>query len=99
MKRRLWVVVILALAAGGAFWAFRSRQREKELVFSGTIEARDVEVGSLVGGRVAEVLVSEGQAVRAGQPVVKFETDLGALQIREQRAVVDQARANLAKMR
>ena len=99
MKRRLWVGVVLALAAGGAFWAFRSRQRDKDLVFSGTIEARDVEVGSLVGGRVSEVLVAEGQAVRAGQPLVKFETDLGALQIREQRAVVDEKRANLAKMR
>ena len=99
MKRRLWVGVVLALAAGGAFWAFRSRQRDHDLLFSGTIEARDVEVGSLVGGRVSEVLVAEGQAVRAGQPLVKFETDLGALQIREQRAVVDEKRANLAKMR
>jgi HlyD family secretion protein len=99
VKRRLWVVVVLALAAGGAFWAFRSRQRDKDLVFSGTIEARDVEVGSLVGGRVSEVLVAEGEAVRAGQPLVKFETDLGALQIKEQRAVVDEKRANLAKMR
>jgi HlyD family secretion protein len=99
VKRRLWVGVVLALAAGGAFWAFRSRQRDKDLVFSGTIEARDVEVGSLVGGRVSEVLVAEGQAVRAGQPLVKFETDLGALQIKEQRAVVDEKRANLAKMR
>jgi membrane fusion protein YbhG len=99
VKKRLWVVVILALAAGGAFWAFRSRQRDKDLVFSGTIEARDVEVGSLVGGRVAEVLVSEGSTVRTGQPLVKLETDLGALQIREQKAVVEETRANLAKMR
>jgi HlyD family secretion protein len=99
VKKRVWVLVVLALAAGGAFWAFRSRQRDKDLVFSGTIEARDVEVGSLVGGRVAEVLVLEGSTVRAGQPVVRLETDLGALQIREQRAVVDEKRANLAKMR
>jgi multidrug resistance efflux pump len=98
-KRRLWVVVILALAAGGSFWAFRASRREKPLVLTGTVEARDVEVGSLVGGRVAEVLVAEGARVRAGEPVVKLETDLGALQIREQRAVVDVARANLAKMR
>jgi multidrug resistance efflux pump len=98
-KRRLWVILLLALAAGAAFWAFRSSRREKPLVLSGTIEARDVEVGSLVGGRVSAVLVSEGQTVRAGQPLVTFETDLGQLQIREQRAVVEEARANLAKMR
>jgi HlyD family secretion protein len=93
------VVVILALVAGGAFWAFRSIRREKPLLLSGTIEARDVEVGSLVGGRVAEVLVVEGATVHAGQPLVKFETDLGALQIQEQRAVVEQARANLARVK
>jgi multidrug resistance efflux pump len=98
-KRRLWVILLLALAAAAAFWAFRSSRREKPLVLTGTIEARDVEVGSLVGGRVTEVLVTEGAKVRAGQPLVKFETDLGALQIREQKAAVDQARANLAKMR
>jgi multidrug resistance efflux pump len=98
-KRRLWVILLLALAAGAAFWAFRSSRREKPLVLSGTVEARDVEVGSLVGGRVSAVLVSEGQTVHAGQPLVTFETDLGQLQIREQRAVVEEARANLAKMR
>ena len=100
MKRRqLVVLLLLAAAAGAAFWVFRARQREKPLTFSGSIEARDVEVGSLVGGRVASVLVEEGAAVKAGQPIVTLETDLGALQIREQRAVVEQARANLARVK
>jgi HlyD family secretion protein len=99
VKRRLGWLLILAVAAGGAFWAFRSSRREKPLVLSGSIEARDAEVGSLVGGRVSSVLVPEGATVRAGQPLVIFETDLGALQISEQRAVVGEKRANLAKMR
>jgi multidrug resistance efflux pump len=98
-KRRISMVLVLALAAAGAFWALRSSRREQPLVLSGSIEARDVEVGSLVGGRVSEVLVSEGATVHAGQPLVTFETDLGQLQIREQRAVVEEARAALAKMR
>jgi HlyD family secretion protein len=98
-KRFLWVLVIVGVVAAGAFWAFRASRREKPLALTGTVEARDVEIGSLVGGRVKEVLVAEGARVRAGEPVVKLETDLGALQIREQRAVVDEARANLAKMR
>lgn len=98
-KRRIAILVLLAVVAGGAFWAFRSSRRDRALVLSGSIEARDVEVGSLVGGRVSAVLVAEGATVRAGQPIVTFETDLGQLEIREQRAVVDQARATLAKMR
>jgi len=98
-KRRLLWIPLLIIAAGGGLWAFRSSRREKPLVLSGSIEARDVEVGSLVGGRVSAVLVAEGATVRAGQPIVTFETDLGALQIREQRAVVGEKRANLARTR
>lgn len=99
MKRRTIVILgVLAVAAAAAFWVLRARTREQPLTFSGSIEARDVEVGSLVGGRVASVLVDEGSSVKAGQPLVTLETDLGALQIREQRAVVEQARANLAKV-
>lgn len=97
--KRVWVALVLLIAAAAAFWYFRSRKDDDELVFSGTVEARDVEVGSLVGGRVVGVDVREGDAVKAGQPLVRFETDLGQLQIREQRAVVEEARANLARLR
>ena len=93
------ILLVLAVAAAAAFWFVRARQRENPLTFSGSIEARDVEVGSLVGGRVATVLVEEGAAVKAGQSLVTLETDLGALQIREQRAVVDQNRATLARVK
>jgi multidrug resistance efflux pump len=99
LKKRLWVIVLLIVAAGGALWYFRSRKGDDELVFSGTVEARDVEVGSLVGGRVIAVDVQEGDPVKGGQALVRFETDLGQLQIREQRAVVDESRANLARLR
>ena len=97
--KRVWVALVLLIAAAAAFWYFRSRKDDDELVFSGTVEARDVEVGSLVGGRVVGVDVREGDSVKAGQPLVRFETDLGQLQIREQRAVVEEARANLARLR
>nr|MDQ2970551.1 HlyD family efflux transporter periplasmic adaptor subunit [Acidobacteriota bacterium] len=62
------------------------------------IEARDVQVGSLLGGRVARVPVTEGARVVRGQPVVVFETDLIDLQIQQQEARVSEARASLAKV-
>ena len=91
----LSTVVLLALAA--ALWAYRSRG-DHGLVLSGAIEARDVEVGSLLGGRVAAVHVEEGSAVVAGQPIVTFETDLVDAQVREQEAVAAQAAATLARV-
>jgi multidrug resistance efflux pump len=97
-RRRLWVLLALAAAGGVAFWALGPRNREEPLVLSGSIEARDVEVGSLVGGRVIAVHVEEGASVRRGDPLVTFETDLGALQIKEQRARVEETRAALARV-
>ena len=96
-RRSLIVLVVVILSAAGAIWWLMSRKGDKALVLSGSIEARDVEVGSLTGGRVTRVLVEEGAQVSAGQPIVEFETDLIDLQIQQERARVEQARANLTK--
>jgi HlyD family secretion protein len=98
MKRKgLLILLAVLLAIGGAAWGLLRSRSEKPLVLSGSIEARDVEVGSLLGGRVAKVLVEEGASVSAGQPIVQFETDFPDLQIQQEKARVEQARANLVK--
>ena len=99
MKRVSLVILVTLVAAGAvAWWIYGLRKKEDPLALSGSIEARDVEVGSLVGGRVAAVHVEEGARVRKGDPLVTFETDLGALQIKEQRARVEEMRAQLARV-
>jgi multidrug resistance efflux pump len=97
-RKRLLIVLAVLLAAGGAAGWFLSQRKDKRLVLSGSIEARDVDVGSLLGGRVAKVLVEEGASVAAGQPILQFETDLPDLQIQQERARVEQAKANLVKV-
>jgi len=98
MKRRaLLIVAVAVLAVAGAAGWLLSKKGDKPLELSGSIEARDVAVGSLFGGRVARVLVEEGSVVSAGQPVVEFQTDLIDLQIQQEKARVEQARANLTK--
>jgi multidrug resistance efflux pump len=97
MKR--WVVaavVLLALAGAAGWWIWKDRA-PKDLVLSGTIEARDAQVGSLVGGRVQAVHVDEGASVKKGDLIVTLEPDLVDRQIREQQARVENARANLTK--
>ena len=86
-----------ALLAVAAALTLACARGDKPLVLSGSIEAFDVEVGSLMGGRIARVLVDEGSTVAAGQPIVEFETDLIDLQIAQQQARVAQSRAALAK--
>lgn len=99
MSRKVLFAVVLILLAGGALlvWAPWHGGSKDRLELAGTIEARDVDVGSLIGGRVLTVAVDEGAAVKAGQTIVTLEPDLLERQIREQRAQVDQQRANLSR--
>lgn len=58
---------------------------------SGTVEARNIRVGSKVGGRILEVRVREGDLVESGQVLVTFDDQ-------ELRAALDEARANFEKL-
>lgn len=96
LKRIIPVLVIVAGATALLVYMRESR-REKELVLSGTLEARTVDIGSLVGGRVTRVFVDEGSHVTAGQLLVTLETETLDRQIAEQQAAIEAARAQYAK--
>ncbi len=83
---------VLALLAASAC----RREEPTTLELAGTLEARTVEVGSLVGGRVAAIHIDEGAEVAAGQVLVELESALITPQLDRQRAVVDAARQQLA---
>jgi len=89
-KVKLGIGIAIVLVAGAAFYAKASRE-PGPLEGSGTIEARNIRVGSKVGGRIAEVKVREGDKVEAGQLLVTFEEQ-------ELLAALETARANLQKM-
>ena len=93
MSRRLGFFLLAAVLAGGGWWAWLRLHHPDPLLLSGTIEARDADVGSLVGGRVLHVDVEEGTQVEPGQVLVVLEPDLVDLQIREQEGMVAAARA------
>ena len=96
VKRVVLLLVVLAVAAALTIVYLR-RRMPQELVLSGTLEARTVNVGSLVGGRVERVLADEGAHVAAGQVLVTIETETIDRQIAEQRAAIENATAQLAK--
>lgn len=90
MPRRLIVVGILVVLLLAAL-AY-SQRPPRAFSVSGYIEADEIRVGSRLGGRIAEVLVTEGQPVKAGQTLVRLEEfDLGRR--------VEEAQANLAARR
>ena len=78
MKRRLplviaLVVVIVAALSLRFIAKGRSATGDKRFLGSGVIEADEAQVGPKIGGRVAEILVREGDRVRSGQPIAVLE--------------------------
>ena len=88
----------LVLVGTAAAWKyFTNRTSSDTLVLSGTIEADEIHVGSKVGGRIAAVLVDQGQEVQQGQPLIRFDRyDLDAKHT-DAIAAVAQAEATLEK--
>jgi multidrug resistance efflux pump len=85
------ILVGLVAAFGlGAYYVVGLREAQV-LEASGTVEARNIRIGSKVGGRIEKVMVREGDIVAAGQVVVTFEDQ-------EVLAALEQARASLEKM-
>src|ERR1700689_2256047 len=74
MNRRLIAIAAGALVLIAIVWLayawFAARSRYD---YSGTIETREIEIASKIGGRVTEVSADEGQSVKAGQSLVRFE--------------------------
>ena len=95
--RRL-IIIPLVVLLGIFVWLVLRGAREPDGFYTGSIEARDVRLGSLVGGRIAEVKVAEGDSVRAGDVIVRFESALLDPQVREQEARVAQAKAALDRV-
>lgn len=72
--------------------------KKDDLVFSGTIETREIRVGSKAGGRVEAVLVEEGQDVTVDQPLVRFDVAELQAQKAQAEARVGQQQARLEKL-
>jgi HlyD family secretion protein len=89
------LVLLLIAAAAVALW--RQQNEPREIVLAGTLEARTVNVGSLVGGRVTETFVDEGARVAAGGLLARLETEMIDRQLAEQSAAIAAAEMQLRK--
>jgi multidrug resistance efflux pump len=87
-----------ALLSGSCSGQGFSLSRGKPQVFSGTIETREIRVGSKVGGRITEVLVEEGSEVQPGQPLVRFDIAELEAQRAQAEARIAQQRARLERL-
>lgn len=100
MRKTLRMVLIaLIVLAGGGVVAYldvmSGGKGDGHLRATGTVEAQEVAVGAELTGRVAEVLVSKGQQVHAGDLLFRLDDTLLQAQRREAEAALGTARAQV----
>ncbi|OEC59044.1 MULTISPECIES: HlyD family secretion protein [Pseudomonadaceae] len=90
---RGWIVSALVVAAlgAGAWWVLRPAGLGEGFASgNGRIEATEVDVATKLAGRVAEILVDEGDFVKVGQVVARMDTQVLQAQLAQAEAQVRQ---------
>jgi HlyD family secretion protein len=90
----------LVLIIGGLGWylAHRWQLAHTPYEWSGTVEARTIDLGSRAGGRIKQLLVKEGDRVKAGDPLIVLEPGDWPAQREQAQAQLMQQQANLDKL-
>ncbi|PTW59807.1 HlyD family secretion protein [Breoghania corrubedonensis] len=96
ISKKGWLLILIAagLAAGGyAIWEDLTAQKLPEGIASGNgrIEATEIDIAAKTAGRIAEILVSEGEFVDEGQVLVKMDTKQLLAQKRQAEAELHRA--------
>jgi HlyD family secretion protein len=101
LRRRVFIVLILLIAVSAGGWliynSYFSATSEAP-VFYGNVDIREVSLGFRVGGRIAEMRVEEGDAVKAGQLLAVLDKQPFLDSLALQTANIAQQQANLAKL-
>lgn len=103
-KRIIIVIVVIAALAGGGWWAWTTwgdggGSQAAALGGSGTVEADEIAVSSVIAGRIAKVDAEEGSDVSSGTVLFTLDTAVLDLQVEQAQAGVKAAEAALAKVK
>lgn len=93
-NRFVLIIIILLLLTVGGYWLYinRSASTVQALSASGTIEAIEVHIASEITGKVVEVMVDEGDAFKAGNPLFRLDDSMLQLQQKQALAALEAAR-------
>ena len=97
-RKRIILAIVAPILILAAILAYVLTHRSTPLAYSGTIETREVEIGSKIGGRVLSVSVEEGDQVPANAPLVTFDAPELQAQLAQAQATVLQAEADYNRL-
>ena len=106
MKKKLALALVLFLVAGGAAaWWFDvpahfgwTHKQDDHLTLYGNVDIRQVRLGFRVGGRIAEMLVDEGDTVKTGALLAHLDARPYEDSVRGAEAQEASLRATLEKL-
>src|SRR3954465_15044932 len=99
-KKKRPPIALIVLAVGlVVYGGYRFYLAPKPYEWSGPVEARTISVGSRAGGRIARVLVREGDAAVAGQALIELEPGDWSAQLLQANAELLSASAVLDKLK
>lgn len=98
MKKRLVVLFVLLLAAGIFVLTGYYHDETSQILGYGTIEAREIHVGSRIGGRIAKMHKKEGSALQANDVIVELDAREIKAQEAEVKAAYASAKASLEEL-
>jgi multidrug resistance efflux pump len=90
-RKSLLILIVVAGLAAAAAYSMGWFHHDTTLQGSGTVEARNIRVGSKVGGRIDKILVREGDAVESGQLLITFDDRELLASLAEARAAAEKA--------
>ncbi len=103
--RKKWLIglVLIALVAGGAgytYLRFRAAAPDNpdELVLYGNVDIRQADLAFNIAGRVADMLVEEGDSVKKGQLLATLETEIYGADVEAAKADAGARKAALNRL-
>lgn len=93
--------LVLVVAAGVLVYQYLGHDKQGDVAISGNgrIEATEIDVAARSGGRIKEILVNEGDFVKAGQVLVRIDSDSINAQLHQAEAQTQQAQNAVATAR
>jgi HlyD family secretion protein len=100
LRRVLIPLVIIALGAVGGTYYYRQQAADNnsELRLYGNVDLREAELAFMVQGRLAQLLVEEGDTVQQGQLLAELDTERFAQNLARLKAETEAQRQMLAEL-
>lgn len=98
-KMKVIITAALAVALVGSCITYAAVQQEKseELVVQGSLKMKEATLNSKLAGTINEVLVEEGDTIKAGDPLIKLTSDTVEAKLQQANGAKAAAQAQASK--